>query len=57
MLIPGAALAGAVLLTAADLLCRTIVAPAELPVGIITAITGAPFFIWLIVKEKRLNAV
>ncbi|HEU4555871.1 MAG TPA: iron ABC transporter permease [Chitinophaga sp.] len=57
MLIPGAALAGAVLLTVADLLCRTIVAPAELPVGIITAITGAPFFIWLIIKEKRLNTV
>lgn len=53
VLVPGAALAGAVLLTVADLLCRTIVAPAELPVGIITAIIGAPFFIWLILKEKR----
>jgi len=57
ILIPGAALAGAVLLTVADLLCRTIIAPAELPVGIITVITGAPFFIWLILKEKRLNVV
>jgi iron complex transport system permease protein len=38
-------------------LCRTIIAPAELPVGIITAITGAPVFIWLILKEKRLIAV
>lgn len=53
ILIPGAALSGAVLLTVADLLCRTIVAPAELPVGIITAIIGAPFFLWLIIKEKR----
>lgn len=53
ILIPGAALSGAVLLTIADLLCRTIVAPAELPVGIITAVIGAPFFIWLIVKEKK----
>lgn len=52
-LIPCSALAGAVLLTVADLLCRTVVAPAELPVGIITAITGAPVFIWLILKEKR----
>jgi iron complex transport system permease protein len=52
-LIPCSALAGAMLLTVADLLCRTIVAPAELPVGIITAITGAPVFIWLILKEKR----
>lgn len=53
ILVPGAALAGAVLLSVADLLCRTIVAPAELPVGIITAIIGAPFFIWLIIKEKK----
>lgn len=53
ILIPGAALSGAVLLTVADLLSRTIVAPAELPVGIITAIIGAPFFLWLIIKEKR----
>lgn len=53
ILIPGSALSGAVLLTIADLLCRTIVAPAELPVGIITAILGAPFFLWLIIKEKR----
>jgi len=53
ILIPGAALSGAVLLTIADLLCRTIIAPAELPVGIITAVIGAPFFIWLIVKEKK----
>lgn len=53
VLIPGAALAGAILLTVADLISRTIVAPAEVPVGIITAITGAPVFIWLILKEKR----
>ncbi|ACU64623.1 FecCD family ABC transporter permease [Chitinophaga pinensis] len=53
ILIPGSALSGAVLLTVADLLCRTIVAPAELPVGIITAVIGAPFFLWLIIKEKR----
>jgi len=57
ILIPSTALAGAILLTVADLLCRTIIAPAELPVGIITAITGAPVFIWLILKEKRLIAV
>jgi len=53
ILIPGSALSGAVLLSVADLLCRTIVAPAELPVGIITAVIGAPFFLWLIIKEKR----
>lgn len=53
VLIPGAALGGAILLTLADLISRTILAPAELPVGIITAIAGAPVFIWLILKEKR----
>ena len=53
VLIPAAALAGATLLTLADLISRTIMAPAELPVGIITAIAGAPVFIWLILKEKR----
>ncbi|MCW3463109.1 FecCD family ABC transporter permease [Chitinophaga nivalis] len=53
ILFPCAALAGATLLTIADLFCRTVLAPAELPVGIVTAIIGAPFFIWLIIKEKR----
>ena len=34
-------------------LARTLLAPAELPVGIITALLGAPFFIWLLVKSRR----
>jgi iron complex transport system permease protein len=53
VLLPASALSGAILLTIADLICRTIVAPAELPIGIITAVIGAPFFIWLIIKEKK----
>ncbi|ASZ09733.1 iron ABC transporter permease [Chitinophaga pendula] len=57
LLIPCSAITGAILLTGADLLCRTVVAPAELPVGIVTAIIGAPFFIWLIIKEKRTTAI
>jgi iron complex transport system permease protein len=36
-----------------DTLARTIISPAELPVGIITAILGGPFFIWLLIKKKR----
>jgi iron complex transport system permease protein len=36
-----------------DTFARTIIAPAELPVGIITAMLGGPFFIWLLVKQKR----
>ncbi len=37
-----------------DTLARTIISPAELPVGIITAMLGGPFFIWLLVKQKRM---
>ncbi len=47
-LLPAAALAGAVLLLAADTLARVAVAPTELPVGLLTALLGAPFFIVLL---------
>ncbi len=52
-LLPLSALLGAALLLGADMLARTLMAPAELPVGIITALLGAPFFIWLLVKGRR----
>ncbi len=52
-LLPLAALLGAALLLAADMLARTLLAPAELPVGIITALIGAPFFLWLLVQGRR----
>lgn len=45
----GSALLGATLLIAADTLARTVAAPAELPIGIVTAGLGAPFFIWLLI--------
>lgn len=51
--LPGSFLLGVVLLTLSDLLARTVIAPAEIPIGIITAIIGAPFFIWLISNLKR----
>ena len=51
--LPLPALPGAAPLPAADMLARTLLAPAELPVGIITALLGAPFFIWLLVKGRR----
>jgi iron complex transport system permease protein len=51
-LLPGAALLGAVLLLAADLAARTVVAPAELPIGIVTALLGAPFFLWLLLRDR-----
>lgn len=52
-LIPLSALGGAAFLILADLAARTIFAPEELPVGIITALTGAPFFIFLLRRLKR----
>lgn len=51
--LPGSALGGALLLILADLLSRTVVAPAELPVGVVTALLGSPFFLWLLIKFKR----
>lgn len=51
-LLPGAALLGALLLVLADAIARTIVAPAELPIGIITAFGGAPFFLWILLRKR-----
>ncbi|QDG77384.1 iron ABC transporter permease [Labrenzia sp. PHM005] len=51
-LLPASALLGACLLIAADTLARTIVAPAELPIGIITAFVGAPFFLWILLRNR-----
>src|SRR5262249_54092322 len=50
-LLPACALLGASLLTLSDLLCRTVAAPAEIPIGVITALLGAPFFFWLLRRE------
>lgn len=47
------ALSGALLLVLADLMSRTIAAPIEVPIGIITALGGGPFFLYLLLKEKR----
>ena len=55
LVLPGSFLLGATLLTGADLLARTIVVPAEMPVGIITAVIGSPFFIWLIINVKKIR--
>lgn len=53
LVIPGSALLGAALLTLADLIARTVVAPAELPIGILTAMIGAPVFIYIIITERN----
>ena len=49
--IPGSVLAGAFLLLIADTVARTLVAPAEMPVGLLTSILGAPWFLWLIFRR------
>jgi iron complex transport system permease protein len=51
--LPGAALLGAALLTLADLAARTLAAPAELPIGLVTSAIGAPFFLALLLKQRR----
>jgi iron complex transport system permease protein len=51
-LLPACALLGAILLLIADMIARIIVAPAELPIGIVTAVLGAPFFLWLLLRNR-----
>jgi iron complex transport system permease protein len=52
VVLPGAALLGAVLVLTADMVARTVVAPAELPIGILTAGLGAPFFLLLLLRRR-----
>lgn len=54
LLLPAAACSGAILVLAADTIARTLTAPAELPIGIVTAIIGAPFFLFLLLKQRSL---
>ena len=51
-LTPATLLLGGVFLTVCDTLARTVIAPAEIPVGVITALLGGPFFIWLLVTRS-----
>jgi len=55
VLLPLAALAGATFLILADLVARTAAAPSELPVGLITAMCGAPFFIYLLMRRRAIS--
>jgi iron complex transport system permease protein len=52
-LLPATALAGAIFLLVADTAARTVIAPAELPVGVLTAFIGGPFFLYLLRKARR----
>jgi iron complex transport system permease protein len=53
-LLPCAAVLGATLLIAAEMISRTIIAPAELPIGIVTATLGGPFFLWILLRNRSL---
>jgi len=53
ILLPASALAGGAFVVIADLLARTLLAPVEIPVGVVTAIIGAPFFIYLLRHTRR----
>ena len=52
LVLPASALFGASFLVVCDLIARTVVAPVEVPVGIITAIIGGPFFLWLLFRAR-----
>lgn len=52
-LLPASALLGAILLLVADMLARTLVSPAEMPVGLLTSLLGAPWFLWLILRRQE----
>jgi iron complex transport system permease protein len=53
LLLPASALLGASLLLLADLVARTVAAPAELPLGVLTSLLGGPFFLWLLRRTRR----
>lgn len=54
MLLINAALLGASLLLGADMISRVVIAPAELPIGIVTAVLGAPVFLWILLRKRGL---
>jgi iron complex transport system permease protein len=53
VLVPGSALAGAVLVLVSDAFARTVAAPAEVPLGVLTALVGTPFFLWLLLRMRQ----
>jgi ABC-type Fe3+-siderophore transport system permease subunit len=53
LVLPASILFGAAFLIVCDLVARTLFAPVEFPVGVITALIGGPFFLWLLVRSSR----
>jgi iron complex transport system permease protein len=52
LVLPAAALFGAAFLVGCDVVARTLMSPIELPVGVITALIGGPFFLWLLIRKR-----
>jgi iron complex transport system permease protein len=52
VVLPASALFGAAFLVACDVVARTVMAPVEIPVGVVTALVGGPFFLWLLVRRS-----
>ncbi|GBQ43245.1 iron ABC transporter [Komagataeibacter saccharivorans] len=53
IVLPASAMLGAILLTGADTMARTLASPAEIPVGVVTALLGTPAFVWLLARSHR----
>ncbi|MDP4511366.1 iron chelate uptake ABC transporter family permease subunit [Nonomuraea turcica] len=51
-MLPVAALLGALLVSLADTLGRTVIAPAQVPAGLVTALVGTPYFVWLLWRSR-----
>jgi iron complex transport system permease protein len=51
--LPASALLGALTLTLSDMIARSLVAPVELPIGVITALLGTPVFLYILIKDKK----
>jgi iron complex transport system permease protein len=56
VLLPASILSGGLFLVIADTMARTLLAPIEIPVGIVTALAGGPFFIYLLMSRNRAHA-
>jgi iron complex transport system permease protein len=52
VVLPSSMLFGASFLVACDLIARTVLSPVEIPVGIVTAVIGGPFFLWLLIRRQ-----
>jgi len=52
LVLPASTCFGAAFLVACDALARTVLSPLELPVGVVTAVIGGPFFLWLLLRNR-----